>query len=152
MSAPKLRGGVLSAFDCIAYIKYQSMICAVFDPKVDFHGPPTASLLSFLLSCSYLLSPLHLFMSSNHILGCLPTPRFPSIIPSNMHPRHVPRILKLALQSSSYNTCLLQPVPEPLSFDINLLQLILSILIIPILSSAARAAQHALLWFNLGYK
>ena len=37
---------------------------------------------AFLLSCSYLLSPLHLLMSSSHIMRCLPTPRFPSILPS----------------------------------------------------------------------
>ena len=62
----------------------QSIICAVFDPKVDFHGLPTASLLSLsLMNCSYLLSSLHLFMSSNHMLHCLPTPRLASIIPSN---------------------------------------------------------------------
>ena len=60
----------------------QSIICAVFDPKIGIHGPPNVSLLSFSLEFLYLISPLHLFMSFSHIMRCLPTPRFPSILPS----------------------------------------------------------------------
>ena len=68
-----------------SFLINQSIIWAVFDPMGEGWPFKVLQLLLssvFLLNCSYLLSPLHLFMSSNHILRCLPTPCFPSIVPS----------------------------------------------------------------------